>query len=612
MLLNYIAKQLGNLVGKGLSWQVIAEFFVLSLPFTVAMTLPMAVLVAVLYAFSRLAAENEITAMKANGVSMRRIMLPVLGWGFAFSLGMIAFNDRILPLTNHRLRTLQGDIARKKPSFAIREQIINEISPGQFFLRTTHLDPVTNKMRDVTIYDLSDVLRRHTIYADSGVMAFVDNDSDLKLTLFNGFIQEVPKEEPTKMQRLYYQIDEIRVAGVGNVFERDSSDTYKSDREMSVCELQGEVAGFEQDFFRARERYDRAAKVAKKNPNGVVEVLSSTVSTPTPRGPARARVGSLGRSYCDFVQVVDTLAVPWVRKKVQRVAQFLTPSAVFAQERAAQKPDTLKARQDSIRRRESLKALQDSQRNAELVKASRDSVRRPGVLGAVARSDTTVLPDTTNTRRDSSGTTTVPVLPGMPPAPGLPLPLSAGVTVNAHGDTIYPGSSGTDVPVALPTMPGDALPISPAAGYSPTVPVAVEMESARSEMLRWRAQINQYAVEIHKKFAISAACTVFVLLGAPLALRFPRGGVGLVIGVSLVVFALYYVGLIAGESLSDRDILPPSISMWAANIVFALAGAVLLARMERDGGSARGSDSTEWWGALKRLGRRATFRTGDA
>jgi lipopolysaccharide export system permease protein len=78
MLLNYIAKQLGNLVGKGLSGTVILEFFLLSIPFTIAMTLPMAVLVSVLYAFSRLAAENEITAMKANGVSMRRLLVPVL------------------------------------------------------------------------------------------------------------------------------------------------------------------------------------------------------------------------------------------------------------------------------------------------------------------------------------------------------------------------------------------------------------------------------------------------------------------------------------------------------------------------------------------------------
>ena len=110
MLLNYIAKQLGNLVGKGLPWQAILEFFVLSLPFTVAMTLPMAVLVAVLYAFSRLAAENEITALKANGVSMTSLLIPVLMGGAVLAALMIVFNDQILPRTNHRLRTLQGDI----------------------------------------------------------------------------------------------------------------------------------------------------------------------------------------------------------------------------------------------------------------------------------------------------------------------------------------------------------------------------------------------------------------------------------------------------------------------------------------------------------------------
>jgi hypothetical protein len=68
-------------VGKGLPWSVIGEFFLLSIPFTIALTVPMSVLVAVLYAFSRLAAENEVTALKANGVSPWRLVSPaLLGW----------------------------------------------------------------------------------------------------------------------------------------------------------------------------------------------------------------------------------------------------------------------------------------------------------------------------------------------------------------------------------------------------------------------------------------------------------------------------------------------------------------------------------------------------
>src|SRR5260221_7837525 len=66
MLVNQVAKQFGNLVGKGLPWSVILEVFVLTIPFIVAMTLPMAVLVAVLYTFSHLAADNEVTAMRSE------------------------------------------------------------------------------------------------------------------------------------------------------------------------------------------------------------------------------------------------------------------------------------------------------------------------------------------------------------------------------------------------------------------------------------------------------------------------------------------------------------------------------------------------------------------
>src|SRR5713226_6004489 len=86
LLLQQVAKQFGNLVGKGLPWQVIAEVFALSIPFIIAMTLPMAVLVAVLYTFSRLAADNEITAMKASGIGMRTVLTPVVLGGLGLSL----------------------------------------------------------------------------------------------------------------------------------------------------------------------------------------------------------------------------------------------------------------------------------------------------------------------------------------------------------------------------------------------------------------------------------------------------------------------------------------------------------------------------------------------
>ncbi len=73
LLVNQVAKRFGSLVGKGLPWTVIVEVFALSVPFLVAMTIPMAVLVTVLHTFCRLAAEHEITALQAAGVSIYRL-----------------------------------------------------------------------------------------------------------------------------------------------------------------------------------------------------------------------------------------------------------------------------------------------------------------------------------------------------------------------------------------------------------------------------------------------------------------------------------------------------------------------------------------------------------
>jgi len=125
------------------------------------------------------------------------------------------------------------------------------------------------------------------------------------------------------------------------------------------------------------------------------------------------------------------------------------------------------------------------------------------------------------------------------------------------------------------------------------------IEALRARLDQSTQQMNAYGVEIHKKFALAVACFVFVLLGAPIALRFPRGGVGLTIGVSLFVFALYYVCLIVGESLGKRGIMPAVVSMWMANVIFALIALLLLAKMGKEGSTARGGDMKEMFDSIR-------------
>src|SRR5207302_335153 len=78
--------------------------------------------------------------------------------------------------------------------------------------------------------------------ADSGRMAYTPGGRDLYLTLEDGDIQAVNRTDPTQFDRTFFRTNRMRVAGIGNTLERTEHDSYKSDREMSICEMRGMVA----------------------------------------------------------------------------------------------------------------------------------------------------------------------------------------------------------------------------------------------------------------------------------------------------------------------------------------------------------------------------------
>ncbi len=502
LLLNYVAKKFGDLVGKGLPVRAIIEFFALSIPFTVAMTLPMAILVATLHAFSRLASENEITAYKASGVSMHRLVAPVLVAAFGFTVFMVWFNDQVLPRANHRLATLTSDISRKKPTVAFKEQIINEVSPSRLYLRAGRIDRTTSMMREVTIYDLSPPQKRRTIHADSGLLELSPDQSDLLLTLYSGSMTEVSLQEPARLQRNFFNTDFIKVRGVGNQFESEPADSmYKSDREMTICELQERVV-------RAARTRDSAWRVLYTfDKKAALDIQPSTL-----------RPG-LGAAYCRVLSALN----------IKSAAAAVLP--------------------------------QDTARKPVAAAQAQDTSKKPPVAAALAQDTSKKAPVAAAVTQD---TATPPVV--ATPAP-TPLPHAAGV----------PPSMGV-VPM------GDSIP--------PTA-MPVFVEGAKIQFGNAASIVDGHSVEIEKKFAIAVACFIFVLLGAPIALRFPRGGVGMTIGVSLAVFGLYYVGLIVGETMADRNYVTPFWGMWAANLILGVIGLALTARLGAEGTTNRGSETTE-------------------
>jgi lipopolysaccharide export system permease protein len=478
MLLNQIARRFGSLVGKGLTWGVIAEVFALSLPFILAMTIPMAVLLAVLYTMSHLAADNEVTALRASGISVPQIVRPLLAWGVLMSALTFLFVDQVLPDTNARLRGLLIDIGRKKPTFELREQVINEVPPSKFFLRSSRIDGATGRLRGVTIYDVGDERVRRVIYADSGFMAYAPGGKDLTLQLYHGVIHQYKADEADRFQMTVFAVNEIRVRNVFDELERNTADQIRGDREMSSCDMFAVVRDADHD--QARAQADRRSLLERD----LRELLRLPVVKPDTAVPPGSG------DYC-----------VWLGRLRTAVKAALLPKKVAAQ--APAKP-----------------------------------------------------PAQAPAKRPAS-------------APGVVAP--------------------------NPVAPGPATPTAVQPRLSPYAEVAVITARATDADL----QSDRYMVEIHKKWAISLACVSFVLVGLAMALRFPRGGMGLVIGGGLAAFSVYYVGLTAGEALADRGLLSPALSMWLPNLIITAAGVAGLVLVNRQPGLNRGGDFRELFDSIR-------------
>lgn len=578
LLLQYVARQLDKLVGKGLPWSVIGEFLLLSLPFTVAMTLPMALLMSTLQAFGRLSAEHEVTAFKASGIGVRSLMAPVLVAAAVLSLLMIGFNDQVLPRANHRLAILLGDIVSVRPTVGLQEQVLKPVSET-FYMRVGWIDDKSNRMREVEIYDLQNSEERKSVYADSGTFTLSPDSVDLQLVLYDGEQFQFPKGDSRQLQRTAFREQVLRVKGVARGFSSTGPQgQYKGEREQSICELQREYELRAVEYESRRQRWISQLRAeAAASPSG-----DSVLVVPRPR-PAH---GGLATLYCT---TIPNLFKP-------KTAEAAPAPAWDA--RAAQDPVV----QDSVRR--------DSLR--------RDSLRQDSVRRAQ---------DTAGAASAAPPQPPAAILPQPPAAGGMPMPLVGpdGLPLPTVGPDGLPlPTTGADgLPIPSVGADGQPLPVDQAtrdsiaaaaarrlAAEQENVPPPAIFAVTPESLAEGLYQMSSYAVEVQKKFALSIACFVFVLFGPPIALRFPRGGLGMTLGISLAVFGAYYVCLMAGETLADKGRIDPVLAMWGANVLFTVAGLVMFMRVERTTDGSRGGGLRDWW--IDRQARKAIRRRGAA
>ncbi len=421
-LLQFLIKQLDQLVGKGLSVWVILELITLSLAWIVVLAVPMSVFVATLMAFGSMASNSEVTAMKASGVSLYRMMAPVIVVALLVAFLLVEFNNNVLPDANHKVATLLRDIRRKKPTLTLQPGVFSQDIQGYSILvRKTFED--SNALEGVTLYDYTTPNLSVVITARRGAISFSPDYRKLVLNLQEGEIHRMDLSEENSYRRITFEKHRLIMNTKGFDFERSSENAFiRGDRELS-----------------AREMLQRTDSLRRQNEE------------------ARQRVEK------------------W---KSRHFKQFYADSIV--------------------------------------------------------------------------------AIPPHMPAPPL-------LTEQWYTSAIT---------------------------RSQTTRSSIRTEESR---INYNARhINSYMVEVHKKYAIPAACLVFVLVGAPLGIMARRGGFGVAAALSFGFFLMYWASLIGGEKLADRGLISPFTGMWFANILIGVFGICLTVRMKRESMAIPWSRLSRW------------------
>jgi len=190
-ILDFLFDFLDLLIARDVPFPIVMELFVLALGWIVALSFPCGALVAALMTFGRMAQDNEVTAMRAVGVNLLTAMRGPLIASLVLAGLLVAFNNYVLPESNHRFANLRYAIQRKSPAAKIEPGIfIDAFDKASLLVK--EINPKTGEMKDITIYDYSQTSIPTTILAKRGHMEYPKGSSTLKLTLEDGEIHEVP------------------------------------------------------------------------------------------------------------------------------------------------------------------------------------------------------------------------------------------------------------------------------------------------------------------------------------------------------------------------------------------------------------------------------------
>ena len=236
MMLGNLVKITDLIINKGVDIYSVAKLFLLMVPYLLTYTLPIAALTAVLMSLGRLSGDNEIVVIKASGINLFSLILPLIITGIILSLTLVVFNDRVIPYARYASRKTLMEVGIKNPTFALEPGVfINSFE--KYILFIYRIDQ--NKLTNVRIYEpQGEDKPPRTIVAKYGEFIAIPEKKTIKLKLMSGTSDEPDLEKPGNFYKLNFKTYFMTL----NLSQaQDKDQIRKKPKDMTILELEKEI-----------------------------------------------------------------------------------------------------------------------------------------------------------------------------------------------------------------------------------------------------------------------------------------------------------------------------------------------------------------------------------
>ena len=244
LMMNFIWRYIDELTGKGLDASVIIELLFYATINMIPLGLPLAMLLAAIMTMGNLGENFELQAMKSAGMSLMRIMKPLIGVAIVMSIASFFVINNLVPYAYKKSRSILYDINRQKQVLEFQDGLFFNGIDENLSIRVEHQDPETGLLNNILIYDnRQSAGNMRTTIAESGYIRLTDDKKFLLITLYNGENYEQTRNNEwynkNSLRHDKFEMQDMRVAMTGFDFQRtEENDLISGSQAMNIVELQ--------------------------------------------------------------------------------------------------------------------------------------------------------------------------------------------------------------------------------------------------------------------------------------------------------------------------------------------------------------------------------------